>query len=371
MEASETLAAIALTRIPGIGSLTAHTLVKELGSARRVFECKAGLPEILPGVASRVVNLLAHPEEAFRLAAAEYAFAERNGIRCLSYWDSDYPSRLRECADAPVVLYYKGTADLNVLRIVSIVGTRRVTSYGKTLCEDFVKELAQLCPEVLVISGLAYGVDIHAHRAALLYDLPTLGVLAHGLDRIYPSLHRQTAVQMLEKGGLLTEFPINTNPDRANFVMRNRIVAGMADATVVVESAAKGGSLITAEIAQGYGRDCFSFPGKVGDEYSAGCNRLIASQAAQLITCAEDFVKCMGWEMKLAETKSVVQRELFMELSEEEEKIIHILHSGGEMQINALVVAADLPVHRLSALLFEMEMKGMVRALQGGVFRLI
>ncbi len=368
MDAQEVIAAIALTKIPGVGLLTAHALLKELGSAREVFANISLLAERVPAVSSRLTDALKNSSEAFRMAESEYAFAEKNRIHCLSYYDEAYPSRMRECSDAPLVLFCKGVANLNSLRMVSMVGTRRATPYGQELCEAFVRELAALSPEIVIVSGLAYGIDIFSHRAALANTLSTVGVLAHGLDRIYPHSHRQTAVEMLENGALLTEFPSGTNPDRQNFVQRNRIVAGICDATVVVESAAKGGSLITAELAQGYGRDCFAFPGRVGDENSAGCNRLIATDAAQLITSAKDFVEAMGWGGKAP--KKAVQQELFIELTPEERHVTDILSSAGEMQINALVVAANLPVHRLSALLFELEMKGVVRALQGAVYKM-
>lgn len=231
--------------------------------------------------------------------------------------------------------------------------------------------MSVLCPNALIVSGLAYGIDIHAHRAALQHHFKTIGVLAHGLDRIYPAEHRKTAVSMLEQGGLLTEFTSGTNPDRQNFVKRNRIVAGMSDATVVIESAAKGGALITAELAESYHRDCFAFPGRYNDEYSIGCNNLIRKNQAVLITSAEDLVKAMGWESS-PKTEKTVQRELFPDLSEEEERIVKRLGKMPEgLQINTLVIDTNIPVNRMSALLFELEMKGVIRALAGGVYRLI
>ena len=235
----------------------------------------------------------------------------------------------------------------------------------------FLADLSVLCPNALIVSGLAYGIDIHAHRAALQNHFKTIGVLAHGLDRIYPAEHRKTAVSMLEQGGLLTEFTSGTNPDRQNFVKRNRIVAGMSDATVVIESAAKGGALITAELAESYHRDCFAFPGRCNDEYSIGCNNLIRKNQAVLITSAEDLVKAMGWESS-PKTEKTVQRELFPDLSEEEERIVKRLGKMPEgLQINTLVIDTNIPVNRMSALLFELEMKGVIRALAGGVYRLI
>jgi DNA processing protein len=235
-----------------------------------------------------------------------------------------------------------------------------------------MQDLADLCPDTLIVSGLAYGIDIHAHRNALKHKLPTVGVLAHGLDRIYPSAHRKTAIEMMDHGGLLTEFMSGTNPDRQNFVRRNRIVAGMSDATIVVESAAKGGALITAELAESYHRDCFAFPGRVTDIYSAGCNELIKNNRASLILSAEDFVNAMGWASNHRKPKEAVQRELFLDLSDEEKNIVELLQETPEgIQINTLIVKANIPIHRMSPLLFELEMKGVVRALAGGIYQLI
>ena len=278
---------------------------------------------------------------------------------------------MRECDDAPLALFYRGNADLNALHVINMVGTRHATPYGQDICTRFLADLSVLCPNTLIVSGLAYGIDIHAHRAALQNHFKTIGVLAHGLDRIYPAEHRKTAVSMLEQGGLLTEFTSGTNPDRQNFVKRNRIVAGMSDATVVIESAAKGGALITAELAESYHRDCFAFPGRCNDEYSIGCNNLIRKNQAVLITSAEDLVKAMGWESS-PKTEKTVQRELFPDLSEEEVRIVKRLGKMPEgLQINTLVIDTNIPVNRMSALLFELEMKGVIRALAGGVYRLI
>ena len=312
-------------------------------------------------------------EDKYRLRAEqEMEFVEKNRLSCLTLKDEAYPSRLRECEDAPIVLFFKGNTDFNRLHVVDMVGTRRATDYGKQFCADFLRDLAVLCPDVLVVSGLAYGIDIHAHRAALANHLPTVAVLAHGLDRIYPYVHRKTAIDMLAQGGLLTEFLTGTNPDKHNFVSRNRIVAGMSDATIVVESAAKGGSLITAELAEGYHRDCFAVPGRVTDESSIGCNRLIRDNKAALIQSAEEFVQIMGWAVaeQPARTEGI-QRNLFPELTEEEELVVRILMRQGDLHINAMVVEADIPVNRMSALLFELEMKGVVKAMVGGVYHLL
>ena len=260
---------------------------------------------------------------------------------------------------------------MNRLRVVSMVGTRRATEYGKAFCADFLRDLSGLCSDILVVSGLAYGIDVHAHRAALANGLSTVGVLAHGLDRIYPAAHRKTAIEMLEQGGLLTEFLSGTEPDRYNFVSRNRIVAGMSDAVIVVESAEKGGSLITAGLAESYHRDCFAVPGRVSDELSRGCNQLIRDNKAALINDASDFVKAMNWGRDTARQQPQgIQRDFFPELTEEETRIVKIL-SRDDLHINTLVVEANIPINRMSALLFGLEMKGVVKALVGGMYHLL
>lgn len=370
MTQDEQICSLALTRIPGLGPTGAFRLVSSLGSATRVFEHRKELSQLVPGVSEKIITAL-NNSEAFRRAEQELTFCEKNHIRCLTLNDEGYPGRLRECDDAPLALFYRGNADLNALHVINMVGTRHATPYGQDICTRFLADLSVLCPNALIVSGLAYGIDIHAHRAALQNHFKTIGVLAHGLDRIYPAEHRKTAVSMLEQGGLLTEFTSGTNPDRQNFVKRNRIVAGMSDATVVIESAAKGGALITAELAESYHRDCFAFPGRCNDEYSIGCNNLIRKNQAVLITSAEDLVKAMGWESS-PKTEKTVQRELFPDLSEEEERIVKRLGKMPEgLQINTLVIDTNIPVNRMSALLFELEMKGVIRALAGGVYRLI
>ena len=367
----EQIYSIALTMVPGIGHIGAKHLIDGMGNAVDVFRLRKEIPERIPEVSQRVIEALDCPQAVLR-AEQEYEFIWKNRISCLSFHDEAYPSRLRECEDAPVVLFFKGNADLNSLHILNMVGTRNATDYGTQICASFLRDLKALCLDVLVVSGLAYGIDIHAHREALANELPTVGVLAHGLDRIYPHVHRKTAVDMLEKGGLLTEFLSGTNPDRHNFISRNRIVAGMCDATIVIESAEKGGSLITAELAEGYHRDCFAFPGRMSDEYSKGCNRLIRDNKASLLLSAEDFVQAMGWNIPMTLSEKVsVQRSLFIELSEEEQKIVAILEKLGNLQINSLVVEADIPVNKMTALLFELEMKGVIRVLAGGMYQLL
>ena len=371
MNNDERLCCIALTLCPGIGHIGAKRLMDGIGSAVDVFGRRKELPELLPGVNPSIITALDCPA-AFLRAEREMEFVEKNRLTCLTLQDEAYPSRLRECEDAPIVLFFKGNVDFNRLHVINMVGTRRATEYGKQFCADFVHDLSVLLPDVLIVSGLAYGIDIHAHRAALADNISTVAVLAHGLDRIYPFVHRKTAVDMLANGGLLTEFLTETNPGKHNFVSRNRIVAGMCDATIVVESAAKGGSLITADLADGYHRDCFAVPGRVTDAASIGCNRLIRDNKAALEQTAGEFVKTMGWGGTEPSSKAEgIQRNLFPELTDEEGTIVRILARQGDLHINALVVEADIPVNRMSALLFELEMKGVVKTLVGGMYHLL
>lgn len=370
MTEQEIIATIALTQIPGVGLIGARNLINAAGSAEILFSNRTELTQLIPGISPRIVESLKSPQAMLR-AEAEYSFAQKNKISCITINDEAYPSRLRECPDAPVVLFFKGNTDFNALKVINMVGIRNATDYGQRICNDFLQDLKAICPDVLVVSGLAYGIDIYAHRAALKNKLSTIGVLAHGLDRIYPAAHRKTAIEMLENGGLLTEFLSETNPDRQNFVMRNRIVAGMSDATIVVESAVKGGALITADIAQSYHRDCFAFPGRANDEFSLGCNNLIRDNKAGLILSADDFVKAMCWDSKENVTPVAVQRQLFVDFTEEEQSVVDILQKNGNSHINSLVVEADIPVNKMNAILFELEMKGIIRVLAGGIYQLL
>lgn len=366
----ERLSMLALTQVQGLEAALFRSIIEVTGSASALFDNLASLGDILPGATPRLKAMLSDPKNFVR-AEKELLFAEAHGIDIICYNDKEYPARLRECDDAPIVLYKKGNVNLNLPHVVSVVGTRRATEYGKDVCEKFVRELSQLIPDILVVSGLAYGIDICAHKAAMATSLPTVGVLAHGLDRIYPAPHRNAAKAMLENGGLLTEFMSGTESLRPYFVRRNRIVAGMSDATVVVESAASGGSLITASIAHSYSRDCFAFPGRITDENSKGCNELIARNRAALITSAEDFVSAMNWEPSRKRSKNdPVQMQLFPELTSDESLVMqHLARFPEGVQINRLVVEANIPVNRLMPLLFELEMKELIKTLAGGRYK--
>lgn len=374
MNEQEVYYAIAFTRMTGFNFQTALHLYQTLGSAQAVYEHRHDIRDLLPDSTDRLVAALQDWSVALSRAAQEMEFIQKHHIRPLLLGDEAYPQRLAECPDAPILLYYMGSADLNQQRIINIVGTRHCTTYGQDLVCRFIADLRQMCPQVLIVSGLAYGIDICAHRQALANGYETLGVLAHGLDDLYPSHHRDTARQMLQQGGLLTEYMSESRADKINFVKRNRIVAGICDATILVESAAKGGGLITAGIAMDYNRAVFAFPGAVGAPYSEGCNQLIRDNGAALITCADDFVKAMGWHVdaQLRQAKADgIERMLFPNLSDEEQQIVKILDEMGDLQLNQLSVKTNIPIGKLNALLFQLEMKGVVRPLAGGTYHLL
>lgn len=374
MNQQEIISAIALTRISFFSLAELLELFRRVGSAEEIVAHSQHIRDLLPDASDRLTQAFTDIGQALRYAENELRTAESMGVRPLVMGDDDYPSRLLECPDAPLVLYYQGSASLNQKRVVSIVGTRRCTPYGQDLVRRFMSELRSLCPQVLVVSGLAYGIDICAHREALAQGYDTVGVVAHGLDDLYPPSHRPTADQMLKQGGLLTEFPTCTRPDRLNFVRRNRIVAGLSDATLLVESAIRGGGLITTRIANDYGRDVFAFPGAVGAPYSEGCNDLIRRQGAGLITSAKHFVEAMGWQndAQLSEAQAQgIERQLFPELTADEQRVVAVLQRKNDLQINILSVQSGIAVGPLTALLFSLEMKGVVRTMAGGTYHLL
>ena len=374
MSSQETLCTLALTRMVGFNPRVALHLYRSLGGGRAVYEQRNEVGSLIDGCTPRLLESLKHWDEAMARAEAELEFAAGHGIKVLALNDSDYPGRLRDCDDAPLAVFYKGQADLNQQRVVAIVGTRRCTSYGQDLTRRFITELKQLCPQALIVSGLAYGIDICAHRQALQSGYETVGVLAHGLDTIYPGHHRETAKAMVAQGGLLTEYMTQTEPLPNNFRQRNRIVAGLADATVVVESAARGGALITARIAQDYGRDVLAFPGAVGASGSEGCNHLIRDNKAGLMTSAEDFVNAVGWQSERQRRQAAdkgIERNLFPELSADEQKVVDLLQVANDLQLNIISVRTNISIGQLTALLFQLEMKGVVKPLAGGTYHLL
>ncbi len=357
---------IALTLLKGVGPVKARHLIAKIGSIESVFKLSiqtiARKTQMTPAFLKQMGR-----EEALESAEKYVAYFERNYVRGIFYTNPAYPKRLKECQDAPLLLYYKGNTDLNPERVVAIVGTRHATEYGKSVCEEIIKGF--IGKNILVISGMAYGIDICVHQLCVKHNIPTIGVLGHGLDRLYPNEHRSTANKMLENGGLLTEFLPGTKPDRENFPMRNRIVAGMSDATIVIESKESGGSLITAELDNDYARDVFAIPGNVGQIYSKGCNLLIAKQKAHLITGSSDFLEWMQWkEEKVPKT---IQRALFTSFTDEEQYLLKLLKENGDQSVDILALKTKTPVSRTSVHLFNLELAGAVKLLPGKKYKII
>ncbi|UEG52337.1 DNA-processing protein DprA [Mucilaginibacter daejeonensis] len=359
---------LALTFIKGIGPTLSRSLLAYFGHPEKIFEVPAARFAKVPGIGSRIIEQLNLPQ-ALERAEAEEAYVKKHGIDVIFYTDERYPKRLKNCNDAPILLYSKGNADLNNRRAVSIVGTRNATDYGRALCKQLIDDLQQY--GVLIVSGLAAGIDVAAHKESLRAELPTVGVLGHGLDRLYPSQNRQTADKMLLNGGLLTEYPSGTKPDRENFPARNRIVAGMADVTVVIEAGIKGGALITAEIANSYDRDVFAFPGRITDEYSEGCNFLIRHNKAGLLTCAADLAHLMGWDTEKdnAAKPKAKQFALPIDLTADERNIWDILqHAKAPVSIDDLAIKLSMPLSKLAMDLLNMEMQGYISAKPGKMY---
>ena len=316
-----------------------------------------------------------HPEwlsrEAMVFAERELAFVEKHGIQLYYYKDANYPYRLAQCVDAPLLMYAKGNVNVDTKHVVSVVGTRIPSERGKDWCRRLVLDLAAKVPDLTIISGLAYGIDVVAHKAALEAGVPTVIIPAHGLDRIYPAVHRQVAVQALDKGGILTEYACGTEPERFNFVARNRIVAGLADALVVVESKKKGGSLITAEMAIDYGRDVFAMPGRLDDVCSAGCNDLIKRNKAQLIEAADDLIAAMQWEEVKREVVQTTMVEMLANLSPTQERLVALLREAEDgLHINQIVMETQLSYGTVSAELVMLELEDIVKSMPGGMWRI-
>jgi DNA protecting protein DprA len=354
---------IALTKIPMVGLWTARLLIRTCGSAEAVFsENKKTLAKI-PRISSSIVNnIIAADPEA--LSAADLSFITEHKISPLFFTDPEYPSRLKPFADSPMILYYKGNANLNADRIVSIVGTRTPTDIGKVHCQEIVEGLSKY--NVLIISGLAYGIDVTAHHKCLSLRIPTVGVLGHGMSQIYPAAHKPIAARMLEQGGILTQFGPDKGPEREHFPMRNAVVAGMSDAVIVVETARKGGSMITAELANGYNKDVFAVPGRLNDRFSKGCNHLIKSHKAQLIESSEDIAYVMRWSQE-NKTKQG-QTALFPELDPNEKNILNLIGETNQINIDQLAYQAKLSSSEMATLILQLEFKGLIKTLPGKRF---
>ncbi|MBI5219410.1 MAG: DNA-protecting protein DprA [Bacteroidia bacterium] len=357
---------IAVTLIPGIGCILAKKLIAYVGSVEGIFSEKERNLIKIPGIGEYLAREIAN-QNVLKRAEEELGFIEKKGITTLFYLDKDYPERLKHCNDAPVMLFVKGGVNFNHPKVISIVGTRNATRYGKEICKDFISEIANRNHDVIIVSGLAFGIDVSAHRAALENGLQTIAVLGHGLDIIYPAAHETVARKILDQGALVTEFLNNSSFDKQNFVKRNRIIAGISDATIVVESSEKGGALITAEIANSYNRDVFAFPGKINDKYSLGCNKLIKSNKAALIESVNDLEYILGWDTK-SDKKDLQQVIPFITLSDDENNIFRLLKDSGEMNIDSISYQLDIPVNTLSALLLNLEFSGLIKSLPGKVY---
>jgi len=357
---------VALSFVKNLGPVSAKALIAYLGSEEEVFRSSAAKMTRIPGIGDKKVAQWDF-DNALKKAEKELLYIEKHGIEPIFYTDSKYPKRLKNCGDSPILLYAKGNMDLNPQHVISIVGTRNATDYGRLLCKQLIEELQQY--NVLIVSGLALGIDVAAHKECLRNNMPTVGVLGHGLDRLYPSQNRATADKMLENGGLLSEYPSGTIPDRENFPQRNRIVAGIADATVVVEAGIKGGALITAEIANSYNRDVFAFPGRLDDKYSEGCNFLIRNNKAALLTCVADLAFSLGWE-KGDKAKPMDQFVLPIDLSKDERLIFDILQQHqSPLAIDDLTIKANMPMSMLAMNLLNMEMQGYIQSLPGKTYK--
>jgi DNA processing protein len=366
----EILYRIALIQIPGIGSLYAKLLTEYFGSARKLFGATRAELSGIPGVGNVLLSTLCDKitkKNVLLRAEKELKFTHQHGIEIFTYSDQSYPSKLKECDDGPFLLYYKGSQGLNKRRVIAVVGSRKATAYGEDLTRKIISELQG--QSITVVSGLAYGIDSYAHKFSLQFNVPTIGVLGHGLDKIYPQKNREMAKQMLDQGGLLSEFMSQTNPERENFPKRNRIIAGMADATVLVEAATKGGSLITANIANSYGRDVFAVPGRSIDRYSLGCNALIKSNRAALIESGEDILREMNW-FEETQIKSKESQHLFSQLKGEEEKIVKIIQKKGLASKEQIALILNKSVQMVSESLFNLELNGIIKSLPGNSYQI-
>ena len=357
---------IALSLIPRIGDINARKLVSHFGGVEAIFHESYRNLITIPGIGSGIARYISE-KSYLKTAEKEAEYVLKHNIKTFFYLDNDYPFRLRQCDDSPVIFYFKGDCDLNTPKILSVVGTRNATSRGREQCERIIGSLAGHHPDLIIISGLAYGIDITAHKAALSENLQTIAVLGHGFKTIYPSIHRATAENILKTGGLLTDFMSDTLPERNNFLKRNRIIAGISDATLVVESGIKGGALITADIANSYNRDVFAIPGRPEDQWSAGCNSLIKTNKGAMVESADDIEYFLDW--KPERSKPAVQKTLFSELDETEQKIYELIMKEGELTIDQICRSLDFPISKLSSQLLQMEFKGLIRCYPGNVYR--
>lgn len=357
---------LALQKVEGIGEINAKRLLTHFGTAEEIFAEKPQKLKKIDRIGPLTVEKL-KDKSVFQKAEAELHFIEKSGIDVLAFTEDNYPEKLKHCADSPILLFSKGNIDFKKRQIISIVGTREITAYGRDFCKDLISELALLDP--VIVSGFAYGADITAHLAAMENNLQTVAVLAHGLNQIYPKTHKKYIPRLMENGGFMTEFWSSSNPIREQFLQRNRIVAGISEATIVIESAEKGGSLVTASMANDYNRDVFAVPGRTTDKYSQGCNNLIKTQKANMLTSAADLIYMLNWDLQ--QPVKPVQKQLFISLDEEEQQVYDFLNGNGKELLDIIALECSMPVFRLSGILLNMELKGAVRPLPGKLFEAI
>lgn len=366
MKEDELLYALALQRAKGVGDIIAKKLIDTCGSPKNVFEERKTILEKINGIGAVLVKGL-FDNDLLKLAESELKLIQKNNLKPLYYLNDGYPKYLKNCVDSPFLLFQDGNFSFNNSKIISIVGTRNMTSYGRDFCNELIAGVKEYKP--IIVSGFAYGVDICAHKAAMENELQTIGVFAHGFGQVYPKSHKKYMAKMYEKGGFLSEFWFDEAPLRENFLKRNRIVAGISQATIVIESASRGGSLATATIANSYSRDVFALPGRSTDVYSKGCNNLIKNNKAALITSAEDLIGMLGWKKK--PIQKVIQPQLFVDLSEEEQRVMDCLQSRHKELLDTIALDCGILVHKTASLLFQLEMKGLVRPLPGKCFEVI
>ena len=367
MTTDELIAVLRLQNIPNIGDVSAKKLIAHCGSPSAIFNDKSQNLLKIDGIGTFTIKGL-YDTEHFEAAEKELQYIQDHDITYAYFTDNEYPRYLKHCIDGPLILFKKGNIDIEERKIISIVGTRNITSYGTAFCEKLIEDLSPLDP--IIVSGFAYGVDICAQKTAIKHGLQTIGCLAHGLNQIYPKTHSKFVPDVEKNGGFFTEFWSSSNPDRENFLKRNRIIAGMSEATIVVESAEKGGSLVTADIANSYNREVFAVPGRAQDKYSSGCNNLIKQQKANMITSAADLIYLLNWELEQKETKPI-QKQLFIELDEDEKAIYSYLQKEGKQLLDSIALDCKLPIFKVSATLLNMEMKGVIRPLPGKLFEVI
>ncbi|MDO4228457.1 MAG: DNA-processing protein DprA [Capnocytophaga sp.] len=365
MQNDELLYLIALKKTPLVGDITAKKLLAHFGSAKNIFAQQKRKIEKVDGVGERISQNLIKSEYLHE-AEAELAFVSKNNIKICCFTDDDYPEFLKHCVDSPIFFYQRGNIRLKNKRILSIVGTRNVTPYGIAFCEKLIEDLASL--DVVIVSGFAYGVDIVAHKVAMKNNLQTIACLAHGLNMVYPKIHSKYCQEMEENGGFITDFGYQCTFDRKNFLSRNRIIAGLSEATIVIESGAKGGSLVTADIAFSYNREVFAVPGRATDVYSVGCNELIRNEKARILTSAKDLLYHLNWDRP---SPKAVQQSLYLELTPDEEKIYNYLKINGKHLLDTIAFECQMPVYQVSNLLFQLEMKNAIRPLPGKMFEII